>query len=371
MTNRPTVLMVSPVVPASTGNGLAMRAAMTLRALAHHYRVRLLILNRYPSTTGPIKTELSSLCEMIETLQHGEDPRTVRGPLFSGTDVVHFFRLSTFAFATQWPIGGSPIHLDFDDVESQSRPEIARVMRSRDRIGEARLEERLGQTALDQEIAAIQIANRVYVASELDRERLPYCGEAEVRVLPNVIDLPDGAGIDSRIRHIPQNLLFVGTLGYFPNEDGVLWFAEDVIPILRALTSGPFRVTLAGHHSGRVRKLNEVPEVHVLGWAADLDALYRNADVMIIPLRCGGGTRIKLLEAAAHRLPIVTTTLGAEGIDVVTERHCLIADEAETFATGCERLMSDPTLGARLSSKAWEMIQIRYTLPAMVAALTP
>ncbi|MEZ4500780.1 MAG: glycosyltransferase [Thermomicrobiales bacterium] len=109
----------------------------------------------------------------------------------------------------------------------------------------------------------------------------------------------------------------------------------------------------------------------VLGWVPDLEVIYRDADAVIIPLRAGGGTRIKLLEAAAHRRPVVTTTIGAEGIDVTNGRDCLIADNATDFAAACVRLANDPALAARLGRHGEDLVRSRYTLSAMIDALHP
>lgn len=372
---RPTALLVSPVVPASTGNGLAMRAAMTLRGLAHHYRLHLLIIEHYPSVTGNLAPNLAAHCQSVTHLSIGAQHEAVldslRAELQGDLALVHFFRLSTYAHHARLHFEGARIHLDLDDVESQSRPAIAELLRSRGRQAESRYEEQMTVTAERQEIAALLVADRVYVANAHDVDRLPICGPADIRILPNVVDLPDHVTNTSSGGSSPFTFLFAGTLTYAPNEDGLLWFADEVLPIIRAQSSRTSRVVVVGHAPSSVRQMRIQPEIEVLGWVPDLEVIYRDADAVIIPLRAGGGTRIKLLEAAAHRRPVVTTTIGAEGIDVTNGRDCLIADNATDFAAACVRLANDPALAARLGRHGEDLVRSRYTLSAMIDALHP
>jgi len=363
--------MVSPVVPATTGNGLAMRAGMTVRALARDFRVRVLVAERYPSVTGALKPELAALCDQIIVLKGSGDirPQIAAADIEPDIDVVHFFRLSTAPHRDVLQFPGSKHFLDLDDIESVSRPRIAQIYRDRGRKREAAFEERMAANAEQEEIDALLTFERVYVASTVDTERLPICGSAEVRVLPNVVDV-----VRKKERHtgrngLPFTFLFAGTLTYFPNEDGVIWFAEEVIPRLKSMSDSPFRVLIAGHASSAVRSLSAVPEVEVLGWVVDLAAVYARGDAAIIPLRAGGGTRIKLLEAAAYGLPVVSTSIGAEGIDVEGGTHCLIADDAADFAAACETLISQPGVGLRLAARAKDLVEERYTINAMIEAM--
>ncbi|MGD9711101.1 MAG: glycosyltransferase family 4 protein [Thermomicrobiales bacterium] len=373
--SRPSILLVSPVVPALTGNGLAMRAGMTLRALAEQCQVSLLIVERYPSVTGKLAPGLRALCERVDHVRHGpglqEFLAEARRELEGEIDIVHFFRLSTFAHTSHLRLAGAQIHLDLDDIESHSRPRIAEVLRLRGRDKEARIEEQMAAAAMGHEIAALLSTDRVYVASDLDRDRLPICGTARIGILPNVVDIPPAQRLLHREQHRPFTFLFAGTLSYFPNEDGIQWFCEEVLPQLRSSAALPVRILVAGMAPAALRRLATSTGVEMLGWVEDLEQVYHDADAVIVPLRAGGGTRIKFLEAAARLLPVVATSIGAEGIAVEDQRECLIADEPGAFAQACLRLMDDSSLRAHLADRAFQVVESRYTIRAMIEALTP
>ncbi len=379
MISRPSALMISPVMPASTGNGLQMRAAMTLRALVHHYRVTLLVMARYPSAGGPgIEPDLERFCEQVFLTPAGlgrsghavskisdKDNTEPDGPF----DLVHFFRLATVEMADKWIASAGAVHLDLDDVESCSRAAIAELLRANGQEHAARAEERAAEAALKQEIAALLSFDRVYVCSPGDENLLPICGTAEVRVLPNVIEPP--TSLLPRNPGQPFTLLFVGTLGYAPNDDGLRFVAEDVLPLLRAGAPVPFRIQIVGHAPKGIRMLAEHPEIEVSGFVPSLAPVYAAAGAVIVPLRAGGGTRIKVLEAAAHRVPIVSTSIGIAGIAMRDGHHCLVADDPSAFAASCIQLMQDSDLGTRLGDAAHELVRSRYSLEAMIQAVTP
>jgi len=131
---------------------------------------------------------------------------------------------------------------------------------------------------------------------------------------------------------------------------------------------------VGGGAGAAVRQLATLPGVEVIGEAPDISPWYRDAHVAIAPLRAGGATRIKVLEAFAHMRPVVTTTIGVEGIAAEPDRHVLIADDAVTFATACLRLMDDPALAERLASDAFALFSRAYSsecLARIVATFAP
>jgi glycosyltransferase involved in cell wall biosynthesis len=209
---------------------------------------------------------------------------------------------------------------------------------------------------------------RVYVCSEPDRAELAReHGAGRVAVIPNAVRIPPAA--PARRADAPFTLLFVGTLGYYPNEDAALFLCTEVLPRLRARARRPFRVHIVGPHPPRrVRALAAHPEVRVIGPVADIAAAYRDADVAVVPVRAGGGTRIKVLEAFSYRRPVVATTSGAEGIDALPETHFLHADTPEGFAARCLRLMEDASVGRALAERAFDLVRTRYS-PQQVLTL--
>jgi glycosyltransferase involved in cell wall biosynthesis len=264
--------------------------------------------------------------------------------------------------------------LDLDEVESVSRRGIAALLRHNGDVAGALREERAVEQARARENEVLNRFDRIFVASEVDREALHGRGRAEIVVLPNSLPLPaitppppPSGG--------PFTLLFVGTLGYPPNADAARFAAEEILPRLQTESERPVALRIVGVGAGAaVRHLATLPGVEVIGEAPEVSPWYRDAHVAIAPLRAGGGTRIKVLEAFAHMRPVVTKTLGIEGIAAESERHVLVADDAETLAIACLRLMDDPALAERLASDAFALFSRAYSsesLARIVATFAP
>jgi glycosyltransferase involved in cell wall biosynthesis len=391
----PSLLYVSPVLPATTGNGLAMRAGMVLRALAQRYRVSLLVASIYSSPGSASFDELGVLCHQVAVLPPDSAPprpspakprrlsrwlglgrlaspdRTngIAEPAFRDApfDVVHVFRLSSLPFARPWlaPRGRRPArHLDLDDLESATHRRLAALYRSNGDQSRADAEERKAERAAALEAEVLRGFDRVYVCSEADRARLGHSARARVYALPNALPLPEP--LPPKAGDGPFTFLFVGTLGYYPNEDAVRYFCREVLPRLRHLTPRPLRLNIVGTRPSRaVRSLGLLPDIQVVGPVADPAPWYQSADAVVVPIRAGGGTRIKVLEAFSYRRPVVSTSIGIEGIDALADQHLLVGDSPEALAAACARLMSDPALGDALTEAAYALVAKRYTFEAV------
>jgi len=114
--------------------------------------------------------------------------------------------------------------------------------------------------------------------------------------------------------------------------------------------------------------LQRTPCVYLVGEIPDVTWFYRYADVVVVPVRVGGGTRIKVLEAFAHRRPVVSTSMGIEGIDAYEEMEVLLADEPDAFARQCLRLMTDPALCDRLVHNAFDLLTRAFSKEAVATA---
>jgi len=167
-----------------------------------------------------------------------------------------------------------------------------------------------------------------------------------------------------------DRILHIGTMYWPPNIDGVLWFVREVFPRIRArrpevifdvVGARPPQelVALGGGESG----------VNVTGYVADPTPYVENAAVMIVPLRAGGGMRVKILNALSQALPIVSTTIGCEGIAVEAGRHLLIADTPDAFAQATLRLLSDRHLADTLGRNGRHLIQTTYDYRVACRAL--
>jgi glycosyltransferase involved in cell wall biosynthesis len=158
-------------------------------------------------------------------------------------------------------------------------------------------------------------------------------------------------------------LLFVGNLSYQPNIDAACGLVQDVLPRLQPLLDEAATVTLVGPlgADGTVAALGGRPGVRVTGFVPDLESYYANADVVVAPLTAGSGTRIKLLEALARGLPVVTSSAGAAGLDVHDGVQLLIADSPDETARAILRLAHDRALGERLGGEARRLVRRRYS----------
>ncbi len=188
------------------------------------------------------------------------------------------------------------------------------------------------------------------VCSDLDARRAAGKGFARVEVVPNGYPAPSRPA-GRTVVGTPPTVLFPGTLRYPPNADGARWLVDDVAPELRRSVPDA-RVRLVGRFDPAQRSLDDRPQVDLVGPVPDMAGELARADLVVVPLRYGSGTRVKILEAFAHRVPVVSTTVGAEGLGVESGRHLLLADAPAGFAEACARLLVDAELRRRLAEAA-------------------
>jgi glycosyltransferase involved in cell wall biosynthesis len=147
---------------------------------------------------------------------------------------------------------------------------------------------------------------------------------------------------------------------YFPNDDAAQFLVRDVLPLLRNHLGERFEVRLVGDAPPWIENCAREPNVTVTGYVDDLSTELTRADVSIVPLRHGSGTRLKILEAFSSGIPVVSTSIGASGIDARDGQHLLIADDAATFAGACARLVHDDALRTSLTDAAYDLVAQRY-----------
>jgi GT2 family glycosyltransferase/glycosyltransferase involved in cell wall biosynthesis len=167
----------------------------------------------------------------------------------------------------------------------------------------------------------------------------------------------------------PDTILFVGYFRHPPNVEAVLYLVEDVLPLVRAKRPGA-RLTIVGAHPPpSVLALGKRPGVHVTGFVDDVREYYRTHAVLAAPIWSGAGVRVKVLEAMAAGVPVVTTAIGAEGIHAENGRDLLIVDNAVAFADALVDLLSDPSRAARLARSAREVVEREYDWDVIVGKL--
>jgi glycosyltransferase involved in cell wall biosynthesis len=189
----------------------------------------------------------------------------------------------------------------------------------------------------------------VMAVSREDRAALEAAGAPDtIPIIPIAVDI---AGIQPIQRHpSAQGILSIATMYWPPNIDGVLWFAREVLPLIRrAEPDAPFYI-VGARPPEEVQALRLDPTVEVTGYVADPTPYLEASALMVVPLRAGGGMRVKILEALARGIPVVSTTIGAEGIDVRPGQHLLIADEPAAFAEAVVGLLRDRVLADQLAA---------------------
>jgi glycosyltransferase involved in cell wall biosynthesis len=207
----------------------------------------------------------------------------------------------------------------------------------------------------DLQRAVARSVDKVVVCSQVDADRL---GVANAVVVSNGYDAP-GVPLGRASAGQPPSLLFAGLLTYPPNVDAARYLVNEVAPRLRTRLPDAV-VHLVGKADGRVRELHDPPHVLATGWADDMTTELARADVVVVPVRYSSGTRIKILEAFAHRIPVVATRAGVAGLDAVADRHLLVADSPSAFADACHAALTDDALRARLVDAAHARFLERY-----------
>ncbi len=404
MTGLPWVVL-SGVVPQADGVGIEKRAWAHLAAMATSCAPRLVLaLTPAQLSRLPDLAPLRSLCESVHVATL---VRTWRGRRLQNTLAflcqrlllwaqpawrldaaalaqlretlragpvagVFCFRLACFELwqqaAAHQDAGAARLVVDFDDIESVAQQRAlavdgrslgrAHALAGRLEIGESR---RLEQAALRNA--------EVLVCSAVDRERLlQRAPAARVGVVPNAY--PVLPALPPREPGLALNLLFLGTLSYAPNIDAVDHLVRVLLPAVRAAWQGPVNLQIVGRRpTAEVLAVHRPPDIQVLADVADVTTAYAQADVVLVPIRFGGGTRIKILEALSLGRPVVTTTLGVEGLDFHDGRDLLIADEPAAFAQACARLARDPALATSLAREGRDTFLRLYSNEVVRARL--
>lgn len=200
--------------------------------------------------------------------------------------------------------------------------------------------------------ACVACSQQDAVAIQQDAPGIP------ILVIPNGADLtvfvPSG-----RPRSKAPTLLYVGSMHYYPNIDAVQFFLEDIYGLVRQEVPD-VHVQIVGHApTPAIQQFGQLPSVEVTGSVPDVRPYYEQAAVFLVPLRLGGGTRLKIVEAMAMGLPVVSTAVGAEGLDIHPGQDILIADDAPSFAQSVTKLLSDSDLRDSIS-KGGRLLARRY-----------
>jgi glycosyltransferase involved in cell wall biosynthesis len=180
-------------------------------------------------------------------------------------------------------------------------------------------------------------------------------GARRAVVVPNGVDIAAPRVGGSPIAGGPE-LVFVGLLGYRPNADAVAQLIDRILPLV-AREHPDVHLTIVGEGATPAMLAAAGPRVTFTGRVADVRPYVSAASAVVVPLRIGSGTRLKILEAMALARPVVTTSLGAEGLDLVDRQHALIADDPTGFATAVGRVLADPQLAGALGRNGRDLVE--------------
>jgi glycosyltransferase involved in cell wall biosynthesis len=377
---RPRILVTLTDRAEPADNGKRLRVAAILRALANVADLDVVLLHLdHPLDVRPVPAEVPTqhwsvarkrrrtlpvaALQMLRLLPlqiAAVDWTTMRAEISRlrprSWDVVWFGSLDHFAVLRDL-VAGIPTIVDYDDIEPAKikayldvapRDLSGRVMRTKARV-ERVFWRRLERLAQRHSAALI-------VCSDLDVERL---GGQRTVAVPNTYPDP-GVTAALPAARANQEFLLIANYGYKPNIDAAHFVAREVLPTVRRVVPHAV-VHLAGHQSEHyLADLCKVPGVRLTGSFSDVRPLLNGATAVIVPVRYGGGTRLKIIEAWAYSMPVVSTTLGAEGLRARSGSDILIADSAEEFAAACVKVASQPQLRTQLASAGRRHYEAAY-----------
>jgi polysaccharide biosynthesis protein PslH len=388
--SRKRLLFIAPVMPAAQGNGLAMRVGVFLDAYSRHFDIDLVIIpvaGQAAATTPfalrrcvrhvviaprsdshfDLVSRLRDPVARLEAFRRYGQPSLAAGITDAVVEelrtwightryaVVHLSRLylSALARAAGSHGGETRFILDCDENDIATQQSIGAMLRRRGELWQSdwrHCEAEAFARLARQSLARFDV---VFASSRKDCASLTrQTGHDRVLLVPNVVAIPPRRLPDLR-RPRARTVLFVGTLAYDPNADAVEWFVARVWPGLVRRHPGSLRLVIAGAGSSpRIARLAGRQGIAVAANVPDMAPLYARADLAIAPLRAGGGSRIKLIEAAAHGVPAVATRVGAEGLRFASGRDILLADAADTFIAACRTMLTDEPLARRIAVNA-------------------
>jgi glycosyltransferase involved in cell wall biosynthesis len=382
------ILWVTPVAPDRSGGGGHIRQAHLLLALASESRVHL--VSSEPVRDPQIRSAVASLVELdvspydwssrpkthrrlrdLSLIARSSEPREVADFRPVRRAMRQIVRdLSADAVILEYA-GLAPLvryrHrldqkwiLTLHNVPSVMSAQEARIVSGRRRW----IRERDAAIASEWEHRVCRRFDEVIVVSANDARalgRLP----SKVRIIPNGVDV-------ERYRPSPippePRIVFTGALYTLPNSDGITWFCRDILPRVRDRHPDAV-LDIAGARPGRsLEAITAIPGVRLHADVASTAPLLEGARVVVVPLRIGSGTRLKALEGLAAGRPVVGTTIGLEGLDLVNGRHALIADDAESFASAISMLFADEDVASSLAREGRALVEERFDWQQIAAA---
>ncbi|MFL6280149.1 MAG: glycosyltransferase [Vicinamibacterales bacterium] len=209
----------------------------------------------------------------------------------------------------------------------------------------------------------------VLAVSDADRQTFgrlyPQSLTAPVHVVQTGVDTSYFAPMDGEDRAKRAHLVFTGSMDWLPNEDGMRYFVRDILPRIRQAEPDTTLSIIGRSPTPAVRRLADDSGIHVTGSVDDVRPHVAQGSVYVVPVRIGGGTRLKIFEAMAMGKAVVSTTIGAEGLPVTPGQHVLVADEPQQFADAVVQIIRDEQTRRRLETEARKLVVERYDWSAV------
>ncbi len=384
------ILIVSMVFPLPLKAGGRIRVFHLIKRLAARHTITLLCLADSPADVERHFADLAPYCERVETVPWRPGLRGFLGRLLSAWPLlfrgvplvvlnkrspalarrlrtliregafdavqIEWIHMAQHVGEAEWPTlerRGVLVEHDVAWLPLERRASLSRGPARWFWLGEAR------RMRAYEEAAARRFA-RVVAVSPDDAERLRRAGAARVDVVPNGVDVAHYAE-SPRPEKAPRTLVFIGWLRHGPNVDAIRHFLDEIFPrVARDLPD--VRLTIVGAPVGSAvrRSASRWSSVDLAGYVEDVRPLLRAATASVVPLRIGGGTRLKILESMAAGTAVVSTSIGCEGLGAEPGRHLLVGDGPDAFARQVVRVLTDPALRARLERDALAFVQSRY-----------
>lgn len=394
------LLLLTPGLPYPPMQGTALRNWGIISGLAPRHRITLLSFAHTAATAAP---ELLAACERVVLV-----PQPARSA---------FARLATLALSTQPDLArrlNSPLyahHLrtllaanDYDVVQMEGLElgcymPVLRAYKQRRPAARIIYDAHNAETMLQKSVVAAERDNPTrWLATAYSRAQLPrlqrferavcssadaitcvsaadrialqaLCTGAQPVLVPNGIWLRDYPQLPATMETQKPQLLFTGKMDYRPNVDGVLWFAAEVLPLVQRAVPGAEFVVAGRDPAPAVQRLAGNAGVRVTGELPDMRQCMAAASVFVVPLRMGGGTRFKIMEAMAQGRAVVATQIGAAGFEVSHQRELMIGDSPTAMADAIIQLLQNPAQRNALCSAARTFVSQKHDWSTILPAL--
>jgi glycosyltransferase involved in cell wall biosynthesis len=236
----------------------------------------------------------------------------------------------------------------FLQIGSESRKNVARIAGWWDYARIKRFER-----------VSCQKADMVITVSENDQHSLlKLCPEVDIQVIPNGVDIHQCPFLPQD--NATKNILFVGSLFYYPNLQAVHFFCENIWPLVIEKVPEA-KLMIVGKESSQYQKIKSYPGVQLMGYVKDLTPYYRESALTIAPLQMGSGSRLKILESMAFGRAVISTSKGCEGLSVHDGKDIFIEDEPISFAKRIIQLLENPAIGENIAVNARSLVEKKYS----------